>query len=109
MRVEILDRLSHNQHQYQAGDVVELPTEIVKILSENKIVRVVAPDVPEQENPFKEIPGSLKDLTVDEAEPIIAEEENTEVLMRWLEADKRKGIFTAINDRLEELANAEAD
>lgn len=47
-------------------------------------------------------PADLSTLSVDEAKPIIAAETDKAVLEAWL-SDSRKGIKTAVSDRLAEL------
>lgn len=47
--------------------------------------------------------SALRDMTVSEAQPHIDASSNRDELARWRNADRRKGIHEAIDDRLAEL------
>lgn len=113
MLCEVLDSLNHDQRQYQPGEVVELPTEVAKVLAANRIVRLVssvAPPPPKEERaePTELTLADLKTLTIAQAGPVIAGLTNPTLLLEWQQADERKGIREAIAQRLEELKDAEA-
>jgi len=52
-------------------------------------------------------PATLRDLTIAEAEPLIAAETDLDRLELWAEADERRGIHDAVANRLVELESAE--
>lgn len=47
--------------------------------------------------------ADLSGLTEDEAKPVIAAADNLDVLWRWSDAEKRKGVGKLLNDRIDEL------
>lgn len=65
---------------------------------------VPAPAAPKPAGGARE---TLEGLSVPDAGPLIAEEDNLDVLARWREADERVTIHRLIDDRLEELAETE--